>query len=266
MAEDKEMKAVIKAMSFGVEIINILILALIRKGGSIKHLQRLVREKSLVEQVADLLLNAPNAGQIGDYVTSMVDEAVPERLMELVIRWRVLADFLDYAGPIAWRVRAGFTLKKVAPLVGPCFQKFSNIQDWNFTDESTGDLIVFWIPRLLRGSELQSTAEHQSMLAKYRQEYCLPPHHLSNFGQANLMAALILAHQRTTHEEVPMGLNWIRTDSIIRASSPVLGEDKSRRLYLSWKEHSLSCDAWDWAERRSAKIGVFALGVEEMKG
>jgi hypothetical protein len=44
---------------------------------------------------------------------------------------------------VLWQVKAGFTLKKHAPLAGPCHEKFSYPQDWDLrNDEPTADLLT----------------------------------------------------------------------------------------------------------------------------
>ena len=155
---------------------------------------------------------------------------------------------------MAWRVGAGFTLKAHAPKFGPCYDNFSYLRDWNFTDEPTSEGIVFWIPRLLPGSTGKNVNEQKALMTKIRQDYGLPGSHLASFGNVATLAGLILAHFKATGERVPLDRLWIRTD-VCRADGD--------RLFLgAFGESGLGCDGWRWDGRRSVNLGVFALGVE----
>jgi len=161
---------------------------------------------------------------------------------------------LNYGGPVAWRVRAGFTLKQHAPKAGPCFQNFQNLRNWNFVDEPTKDAVVFWIPRLVPESTSKNVSELMVLLADLRREFGLPETHLVNFGCSALLSALILAHFKAMEERVPLNCLWARTDTC--------NSDGGRLRLGYFDEVGLYCDLWLWDDVRHSRLVVFALGVE----
>lgn len=173
---------------------------------------------------------------------------------KLVASWRKLASDHGYTGPIAWQVRAGFTLKSHAPQAGPCYEQFGYLQDWELkNDEPTVDSIVFWVPRLLEGSVSKNVEEQKAFMTDVRVRYELPEHHMSSFGSAALMAGLVLAHFKRTGERTPLRNFYARSDTFHAGGN---------RLDLgNFDENGLSCDGWDDGAR-GAFLGVFPLGVE----
>lgn len=190
------------------------------------------------------------------FFTSINDPDVQARFAATVAKWRKLASDLGYDGPVAWRVKAGFTLKQHAPEAGPCYKKWAYLQDWNLrNDEPTTNSLVFFIPRLVGTSE--NAKEQIETLVKLRKQYQLPANHLTSFGSAALLAGLILANFKRKGERVPFNRCWARTDTI---------DTGGYRLNLgSFDETGLYCfDFWDWDVRRDGSIGVFPLGVEAL--
>ncbi|MDD2758471.1 MAG: hypothetical protein PHD72_03830 [Patescibacteria group bacterium] len=187
-----------------------------------------------------------------EFVISLADEEVPIAFIEARSKWRKLACDLGYTGPVLWAVKAGFTLKSHAPLAGPCYEKFSYLQDRELkNDEPTVDCLVFFIPRMVA---TKKNAEEQMLaLAELREKYGLPVSHCASFGSAALVSGLILAHFKRTGERAPLNTDWVRTDT--RHS----GGD---RLGLGdFGETGLGCDG-DWDGSRDDNLGVFPLGVE----
>ena len=182
------------------------------------------------------------------------DKDLPEELAAVAAKWRRLAAELGYAGPVAWKVRAGFTLKQHAPKAGPCVENFGYLQDWNLqNDEPTKDSVVFWIPRLLPGSTVKTADEQTALLADLRQRYDLPQTHLASFGSAALLAGLILAHFKITGERVPLDRYWIRTDT--------LDAGGDRLDHGGFGGRGLGCGNYGWDGHRRGNLGCFALGV-----
>jgi hypothetical protein len=182
------------------------------------------------------------------------DKDLAEDLREVAAKWRRLAAELGYAGPVAWKVRAGFTLKQHAPKAGPCEQNFAYLQDWELrNDEATKDSVVFWIPRLLPGSTAKTADEQTKLLSDLRQRYDLPASHLTSFGSAALLAGLILAQFKLTGERVPLDRYWTRTDA--------LNADGDRLVLGAFDEQGLDCGHYDWDDFRYGRLGCFALGV-----
>ena len=171
----------------------------------------------------------------------------------LIAKWRKLAAELGWTGPVAWKVRAGFTLTQHAPKVGPCYKQFKYLQDSNFQDESTKNAIVFWVPVIISGTRDQNTDEQRVVLANVRCAFELPKHHLSCFGNAALLAALILAEFKRSGKRLPANKDWVRTDTRNSAGNLLnLG---------CFGDDGLSCgDVLD--SDRLSILGAFALGVE----
>jgi hypothetical protein len=192
-----------------------------------------------------------------DFFTPLADSEVPEQYQSLVPLWRKLAALLGYDGPIAWRVRAGFTLKQHAPKAGCCYKNFDYLQDWGLqNDESTKNSIVFWIPRLAPESAGKTTEEQLALLSSFREQAELPAHHLKNFGSAALLSGLIITHFNLTGERVPLNQLWTRTD--------VLHVDGFRLSLGDFDSFGLDCDFWLQVGDRYGTLGCFLLGVEEL--
>lgn len=215
-------------------------------------------KKFAAELVADIVANT--------YVVPLSDGEAVNLLVRsyeytkadaktLVAKWRKLASDHGYTGPIAWEVRAGFTLKRHASQAGPCYEKFSKLQDWQLkNDEPTADSIVFWVPRLLEESISKNADEQKKLMADVRARYELPEHHVSNFGSAALISGLILAHFKRTGERTPLRSFYVRSDTIAALGGP--------RLRLGrFAEAGLRC-IWDYDRDADGNLGVFPLGVE----
>lgn len=189
------------------------------------------------------------------FATPLGDDEVSEKFKGLVALWRKLAAELGYTGPVAWQVRAGFTLKQHAPLAGRCIQNFTYMKDWAFqNDEPTKEGFVFWIPRLLDSSTSKDVTAQKQLLVQVRTRLQLPAHHLASFGSAALLSALILAHFKRTGERVPIEGLWARTNTL-----RVSGD----RLLLGFHSVGLHCDSWDDSDADD-HVGAFPLGVEAL--
>jgi hypothetical protein len=191
------------------------------------------------------------------YFKPMSDQDLPERLQSTAIQERQLATELGYPGPVAWKVRAGVTLKQHEYKAGPCYKQFEYLQDWQLNgDEPTSESIVFWIPRLVSGSTSKRLDEQMELLTSLRKRFKLPAHHLSTLGSAALIAGLILAHFKRIGERVPINNYWVRTDTC--------GTGGSRLCLGGFDETGLGCGGWGFDEECNGDLGVFALGVEEL--
>ncbi|MBU0731903.1 hypothetical protein KKC88_03430 [Patescibacteria group bacterium] len=190
----------------------------------------------------------------GVFVEHIHDKDVPERLQETAHKWRRLAAEWGYTGPVAWRVKAGFTLKQHASQTGPCREDFQYLQDWKFEDEPTPEAICFWIPRLVPQSTSKNVDEQMELLTGLREQYNLPDHHLANFGSAALQAALILSEFKRSGDRVPQDCLWTRTDA--------LDADGLRLRLGFFDEFGLSCGHWVWHDCPGGLLGCFALGVD----
>jgi hypothetical protein len=192
------------------------------------------------------------------FVIPLSDHEVQERypqFADCLVPWRKLAALMGYTGPIAWLVEQGFTLKKHAPLVGPCYGNLSYLQDWNFDDTPTGNFLVFWVPRLAEkstGKDISSMVEHRKVLKK---SYKLPGNHATTFGSIQLQFALILAHfKRTGGERVPLSGLYAVSDSL---------DDGNRLVAGSFGGGGLGCVSWVGVFGRG-DFGFFLLGVEKL--
>jgi len=227
-----------------------------------EELTAVVEKPELLKQFAAKLLADLVANT---YVVALSDSEAVDLLVSnykyteadakaLVAKWRKLASDHGYTGPVAWKVRAGFTLKSHAPQAGPCYEQFGYLQDWQLkNDEPTADSIVFWVPRLLEGSVSKDIEEQKALMTDVRVRYELPEHHMSSFGSAALIAGLVLAHFKRTGERTPLRNFYVRSDAI-RA-----GGD---RLSLGcFDEDGLVCLGWD-GDVRCVFLGIFPLGVE----
>lgn len=197
----------------------------------------------------------------GDYVTPLWDHEVHAQFpqfAEALTAWRnyFLSVFRE-TGPVAWRVRAGFTLLNQAPKAGPCYDNLDYVRSWSIMDAPpTNDGLVFWVPRLAPGSKV-STADDMAELRQYlRKQFGLPSHHCTGFGSIPLIFALILAHFNRTHGRTPAELDYAVSDSYIAGGH--------RRLIAgNFGNAGLTCAAWNVANPYCG-VGFFLLGVEPL--
>lgn len=189
------------------------------------------------------------------FFTPLADQDVQESLAETAIKWRRLAAEMGYTGPVAWKVKEGFTLKAHAPQAGPCYKNFQYLQDWNLkNDEPTKDSFAFWVSRLVDGSKNKDVGKQITILAELRQRFDLPAHHLTSFGSAAFLSGLILAHFKRTGERVPFNSEWTRTDTLY--------SDGYRLNLGGFDADGLHCGHWNWDDYSDPNLGCFPLGVE----
>jgi hypothetical protein len=219
----------------------------------------------------ELLAATDNPGKVKEYLGTLVSEditnthVVPLSDNELgkqfpqfagaLAQWRKLAVAMDYRGPVAWKVKAGFTLKQHAPLAGPCYQKLDYLQGWELkNDEPTKDSLVFWVPRLAEKSTGKTVEEMEAYRTELRQKNNLPENHCTSFGSIALQFALILAHFKRTGQRVPLECYYAASDTLRAGGGRLVDGD--------FDERALVCD--DWSDLASALVGFFLLGVEEL--
>lgn len=189
------------------------------------------------------------------FVVHMDDNDVPERYRETVAKWRAYAASLGYTGPVAWTVKEGFTLKKHAPLAGPCYSNLDFLHDWDIKDdESTQNSLVFWVPRLAPDSTWKTAEQMATHRDALKQRCGLPTHHATKFGSIALHFALILAHFKRTGERVPLNFYY--------AASDAFHADGRRLVSGGFRGGGLGCSVW--GGRARGAVGFFLLGVEEL--
>lgn len=189
---------------------------------------------------------------------ALSDEEAIARFPHLAAKiasWRKYATVVGYKGPVVWLTRAGFTLKKHAPLAGPCYEKLGYLQDWKIrNDEPTSDSIVFWVPRLAEGSTERTPSQMETLRTELRTRHELPENHCDRFGSIALLFALILTHYKRTGERVPL--------KFLYAASDTFREDVNRLIAGGFSEGGLHCGRWVVLARGG--VGFFLLGVEEL--
>lgn len=194
----------------------------------------------------------------GTFVDALSDGEVLAQFpqfAEAIASWRKYAESVGYNGPVAWKVREGFTLKSHAPKAGPCYDKLRYIQDWRLKDDvPTTNSVVFWVPMIVPGSTYVNTLEMAVIRALLRKNHKMPEHHCTSFGSIALLFALILARFKRTSERVPANFFYTASDSF--------HEDGSRLIAGFFNERGLHCDRW--LVNRNGLVGFFLLGVETL--
>ncbi|MFA5029635.1 MAG: hypothetical protein WC518_02675 [Patescibacteria group bacterium] len=212
---------------------------------------------------------ADKPGKVKEFLAALVQEeiantfAIPlsdskmlEQFPQFTDRlapWRKLAALMGYTGPVVWLIKQGFTLKKHAPIVGPCYENLGYLQSWNFNDNPTDDCLVFWIPRLAENSTGKNIKAMEKHRAELKQRYELPGNHATTFGSIQLQFALILAHFKRTGERVPLNRLYMASDTL---------RDGSRLIAGGFGGVGLRCR--DWGEGGDGMIGFVLLGVEKL--
>lgn len=239
--------------------------AIRQEGGAERAVVAMLSRFGLVAPSSPVVEAVPLDPPVVDWATPIAGDEVAVRLLSegnsyslaeatrLVAAWRQLAIEHDYNGPILWDVRAGFTLKQHAPSYGPCHKNFSYLQGWRFEDVPTAEGLKFWIPRFLKDSRGKNKNNQLKLLAQVRDRFTLPDYQLTSFGEASLLAALILSHFKVSGERVPLGELWTRTDS--------LRTDGDRLILGGFDEAGFACAHWDWGVREDGGLGCFLLGA-----
>ncbi|MFA6227870.1 MAG: hypothetical protein WC668_01655 [Patescibacteria group bacterium] len=193
---------------------------------------------------------------VNTFAIPLSDSEMLERFPQFadrLIPWRKLAALMGYTGPVAWLIKQGFTLKKHAPLVGPCYDNLGYLQGWNFGDNPTDDCLVFWVPRLAKNSTGKTIKAMEKHRAELKKRYKLPGNHATYFGSIQLQFALTLAHFKRTGERVPLNLRYAASDTLYNGSRLIAG---------SFEDSGFYCD--HWAEFGFGGIGFVLLGVEKL--
>lgn len=200
------------------------------------------------------------------YVVALSDDEAVKLLVEskkyteadakaLVANWRKYASDVGYTGPVAWKVKAGYTLKEHASQDKNSYGKLGYLQDRQLkNDEPTKDSLVFWVPRLVDSSTSKTIPHMEKLREEYRKNYSWPVHHATSFGSMALLFALILAHLKRTGERVTL--------KYLYAASDIFHLDGHRLVAGGFGEVGLRCLGWD--EGASGRVGFFLLGVEEL--
>lgn len=221
-------------------------------------LQQIVEGRFEVQDAGSTIVNIEDyflPFSDSDAITALMARGRSQKLAERMVRvWRFLATSLNYTGPVCWQVKAGFTMKEHAPKAGPCYEGFQYLQNWYFPDEPTKDGIVFWIPRFLEESTGKNVDEQMTLLTDTRIRFGLPDHHLTSYGQASLLAGLILAHFKATGERIPQDQLWIRTDTRYA--------DGYRLNLGRFVGRGLGCGHWECGGGGDDDLGCFPLGVD----
>lgn len=219
---------------------------------------RAAQVTAFINNRAQLIVGEPKTEEQPEYFTPVLDADVPERHRLTLAKYRAPAaqHGVRATDPVCYRVKAGFNLKLHAPKAGPCYEQFRYLQGWNFSDEATSDCLVFWVPRIVKGSTSKTRDQQMQMLADLRAKLDLPAHHMSGFGKVGLVAGLILAHHKATQECIPLNQYWVRTDTC--------HADGGRLSLGDFVGSGLRCYYWLFGDEAHDLLGAFALGVEAL--
>lgn len=153
-------------------------------------------------------------------------------------------------------VQPGCLLKRDMAQMGPCWEDFKYLQDWNFQDSATEHALVSWIPVPLEGSTDKNASEQTALVQSFKTDAGLPAWYKVSFGSVNHVGGLALAHWNATKSN-PFANLVVRTDTC---------DSDGYRLGLRWSEGRLDCDYWHWDGRRRSRLAVFVVGVVKALG
>jgi hypothetical protein len=200
------------------------------------------------------------------FVLPMHDKDLPAQYRQALTGWRTYGrKELGYTGPVAWKDPGGFEFEHHAHLAGPCYRDSFNefAEEKILNNKPTKPSIIFWVPRLVKGSVGESIYLLEQQREQLRVRYGLPPRHAIGFGSFNLLINLILAHHRYTKERVPSNHLYTATDSF-------WAEDEYSRARLITgfftEEYGLDCETYNSRAGHGVyqDVGFFLLGVEEL--
>jgi len=226
-----------------------------------EELLALIDNPGRVQQFAFGLLTET---QMNTIVTPMADDDIPVELQEIAGKWRNLAVNCMYAGPIAWRVKAGFRpdndcmfgyfnpKSKAIHFSGRCF-----------TCLPTVDGIYFWIPRLIRDCFNKTYTEQTHCLAELAKSYHLPEDHGYGIwpGDLSLVVALVLAHFKRSGDRIPGKGKFARLHT-----QHTVKDTLSRESYLRIsvgdfvRDKKLSCISKFGDDDRDPDLSCFPVG------
>lgn len=236
-------------------------------GGGDDDLRKVMSQPSLAKSIAGAIMgqNKP----IAEFYTLLSDdEAVAwiveragkseEEARQIVNGFRKKArkQGVDDDIKIHVEVQPGCAFKQNVPRMGPCWEDFQYLQEWDFPDPPTEHCLVSWIPVPLEGSTNKNVNEQLELIDSFKNEAKLPSWYKVSFGSLNHVAGLTLAHFAAMGED-PFADLIVRTDSC-----NVVGH----RLWLGWHEGRLYCDYWNWDDDRISGFAVFAAGVVKALG
>lgn len=174
----------------------------------------------------------------------------------IVNGWCRIANCHLFHERVAVLVRSGF-IPDYIPLIGPCTPGAKSIIQGREDGlwKPTPDALVFFVPRLAVGSCFENKDDQLRLLADLRVAHSLPISHLNGFGDAAIVAGLILSYFARFGEAVPTNHEWVRTDTVDSDGwRLVLGN------FLSGDGLNISCHRND--EIGGSGLGCFPLGIE----
>lgn len=143
-----------------------------------------------------------------------MESDLPPQHVQLGCQWRLINQTLGVADnvPVIYLVREGVDFKTV-PSLGPCHNDFRELLAGRLPREQSSRCLVFWVPRLLAGTEIMSYTDQVAEIERCRVQYDLPQHHLSGLREAWLVSGLILSHYEATGECLPHNGWFARTET-----------------------------------------------------
>lgn len=200
----------------------------------------------------------------------------PENAQALISKWRRLAAELGYTGPIAWRVKAGFTLGNDPTESAQINRMWDEIKE-QYPEGlgTTVESLVFWIPkalpplqalspveakktpllfRHLRECRRDNAGEHKQQLEMIRTRFDLPAHHLASFGSMTLLWLLIETYKKWCGGQV-MELGMRVYTDLADANRVFLKEDGRRQPSIIGIDDN----------KKVAGVGVLPIGVEVLR-
>ncbi|MBP9732210.1 MAG: hypothetical protein KBD29_02000 [Candidatus Magasanikbacteria bacterium] len=206
--------------------------------------------------------------------TPINDNEIPPHLFSVCKGWRMMASALGHNGPVAWTIPPGLWLYDI-PKLGPCYQDFNYvIRGWRYHDYPyPTHSVVFWIPKVIelpkKWHRINSglTGHSDDPTIELRERFQLPAHHLQNFGNAALIAALALGEFHRSGIRTPLDNYWVMTDAYMAGygGSIRLGHFDDRGLDCDyWGDYGTGHDNFNRADRRNHVMGRFPIGVERL--
>ena len=143
-----------------------------------------------------------------------MESDLPPQHVQLGCQWRLINQTYGVADnvPVIYLVRDGVDFTTV-PSLGPCHNDFRELLAGRLPREKSSRCLVFWVPRLLAGTELMHYADQVAEIERCRVQFDLPQHHLSGLREAWLVSGLILSHYAITDECLPHNGWFARTET-----------------------------------------------------
>lgn len=191
------------------------------------------------------------------FITTLQDDDLTPKQRDIRAKYH----FIAKAWPVlVYRVTAGFRLKKDAPAFGSCRDDLKYAQNWNFTDIPTVNGIVYCT--VFQDGRGWRASEQKAALRRTAKRLGLPPRHLISFGEASLVALIMLHYRKENYNN---GINKLLVPSGWHLRTDTLNATGSWRISFNQDDvYGLACENDYTDDAAGNTLGCLAIGIDDI--